>query len=161
MGKAIGFLFFCFLSTQLWAQSNYELGLLPALNINQKLKKSWGLNYKVESRISGAEGQFSEPSSSKAKYLLTDLSVLTSRKVGTKQYPGGGLPASAGKHYGEPSCYPAIYARFDATMPSGWRNAFQPIRHSRRRKRPNFASATAYRSTYLLTDWWWTTGSFI
>lgn len=82
MGKAIGFLFFCFLSTQLWAQSNYELGLLPALNINQKLKKSWGLNYKVESRISGVEGRFSEPAKAETQYLLTDLSVLTSRKVG-------------------------------------------------------------------------------
>jgi hypothetical protein len=82
MGKAIRMVFLCFLSTQLWAQSSYQFGLLPALNVNQKLSKNWGLNYKAESRISGAEGRFSEIANTDVQYLLTDVSVLASRKVG-------------------------------------------------------------------------------
>lgn len=82
MGKYFGGILFCFLTTNLWAQSSYQLGLLPALNINQKLDKNWRLNYKVESRISGVEGQFSESPKAGAQYLLTDLSALASRKVG-------------------------------------------------------------------------------
>lgn len=82
MGKIIVGVFFCFLSTGLWAQSKYQVGLLPGLNINQKINKNWRLNYKAESRISGVEGRFSEPDKADAQYLLTDLSALASRKLG-------------------------------------------------------------------------------
>lgn len=82
MSKYVGSILFCFLSMGLWAQGTYEVGLLPGLNINQKLNKSWRLNYKIESRLSGAAGRFSEPLSTEPKHVLTDLAVLGSRKVG-------------------------------------------------------------------------------
>ena len=82
MGKIIVGVLFCFLSTSLWAQGTYEVGLLPGLNINQKLNKNWRLNYKLESRLSGAAGRFSEPFESDPKHVLTDVAALASTKVG-------------------------------------------------------------------------------
>lgn len=82
MGKITVGVLFCFLSTSLWAQGTYEVGLLPGLNINQKLNKNWRLNYKIESRISGAAGRFSEPFESDPKHVVTDVAALASTKVG-------------------------------------------------------------------------------
>jgi len=73
---------FLLASVSLRAQGLFQFGLLPSLNLNQKLNKGWRLNYRVESRLSGAEGKFSEPLVSDARHELTDLSVIGSRKVG-------------------------------------------------------------------------------
>ncbi|WP_373513620.1 DUF2490 domain-containing protein [Persicitalea sp.] len=78
------------MSTSLWAQSSYKAGLLPGLNINQKIAEYWRLNYKQESRLLGAEGRFSEPSPWAMQHSLTDLSVIASRKVGLNNSLAGG-----------------------------------------------------------------------
>lgn len=88
--KKTTFLFLCLLSTNLWAQSSYIAGLLPGLNINQKIDKNWRLNYKLESRLLGAEGRFSEPTPFAVQHSLTDLAVLTSRKLGLNNSLAGG-----------------------------------------------------------------------
>lgn len=80
----------CLLNTNLWAQNSYKLGLLPGLNINQKLGKNWRLNYKLESRLLGTEGRFSEPTPFAVQHSLTDLAVLSSRKVGLNNSLAGG-----------------------------------------------------------------------
>lgn len=82
MGRIVISVLFYFLSTSLWAQGTYQAGLLPGLNINQKLDKNWRLNYKVESRLSGAEGRFSEPLKVEPMHVLTDVAALVSSKVG-------------------------------------------------------------------------------
>lgn len=69
-------------SVSLRGQGLYQFGLLPSLNLNQKFNKGWRLNYRAESRLSGAEGKFSEPLVSDARHELTDLSIIGSRKVG-------------------------------------------------------------------------------
>ncbi len=88
--KQVFVLLFCFITTVLSAQSTYEAGVLPALNINQKIADRWQLNYKVESRIIGSEGNFSEPARFTTQHSLTDLSVILSRKVGVNNTLAGG-----------------------------------------------------------------------
>jgi hypothetical protein len=59
-----------------YAQSTFESGLLPSLNINKKLPKDWALNFKAESRQSLLKEDFNYD------YLLTDISFAASKKVG-------------------------------------------------------------------------------
>jgi hypothetical protein len=58
------------------AQSTYELGFLPSLNLNFKMPKDWSLNLKTESRQSLMKDDFSYD------YLLTDISLVASKKIG-------------------------------------------------------------------------------
>lgn len=81
--KKISCLFFILLYTVVGlSQSTYQVGLIPRVNINQKLENNWKLNYKIESRFIGAEGAFSSSSTFNPKYNLTDVSVVASKKVG-------------------------------------------------------------------------------
>lgn len=57
------------------AQSTFEIGFLPSLNINKKLPKDWALNFKAESRQSIVDEGFNY------QYLLTDISFAASKKV--------------------------------------------------------------------------------
>jgi hypothetical protein len=50
--------------------------LLPSLNINKKLPKDWSLNFKAESRQSLFKEEF------KYSYLLTEMSIAASKKIG-------------------------------------------------------------------------------
>lgn len=80
--RKIVILVLCLLSGTSWGQSTYVTGLLPSVNINQKLADPWRLNYKVESRLSAAKGNFSESFRVAPRHLLTDVSALISRKTG-------------------------------------------------------------------------------
>ncbi len=64
------------------AQSSYEAGILPAININKKLKNDWKLNFKTESRQAFEEGFFQDKNTFDYNYILTDFALLGSRKVG-------------------------------------------------------------------------------
>jgi hypothetical protein len=57
------------------AQSTFEIGFLPTLNINKKLPQDWALNFKAESRQSLVKEGFDY------QYLLTDISFAASKKV--------------------------------------------------------------------------------
>ncbi len=57
-----------------FAQSTFELGLLPSLNINKKLPKDWSLNFKTESRQSLFKEDFNYD------FLLTEISIAVSKK---------------------------------------------------------------------------------
>ncbi|WP_394747052.1 DUF2490 domain-containing protein [Spongiimicrobium salis] len=81
MKRILGILFFC-----AWvsgnAQSNYQFGILPSLNLNKKLEKDWKLNLKIESRQLLKEGNFGEGTDFDFEYLLTDIAFIAAKKVG-------------------------------------------------------------------------------
>ncbi|NHB69096.1 DUF2490 domain-containing protein [Perlabentimonas gracilis] len=58
------------------AQSSFVLGFLPSINLNKRLPQDWSLNLKTESRQSIAKQEFSY------EYLLTDISIAASKKIG-------------------------------------------------------------------------------
>ncbi len=76
------------------AQSTYRIGTLPAINLNKGLPGEWSINFKTESRQSLATGIFDGESASGFDYLLTDLSLTTSKKVGLNNKLAGGYLAS-------------------------------------------------------------------
>ncbi len=69
------FLFLISISFLCNAQSNYQLGVLPSLNINKKLPRDWSVNFKAESKQSLINDNFNYD------YLLTDLSLHTATKI--------------------------------------------------------------------------------
>ena len=68
------------------AQSdNYQLGLLPALNINAKTGEAYRLNAKIESR-----NTLYQMSSFDSEYELTDVSLVVSKRIGISNALGFG-----------------------------------------------------------------------
>ncbi len=66
----------------LFAQSEYQIGTLPSVNINKKWKKDWSLNAKVETRQIYQTGIFSKSVNREFHYELTDLTFVGSKKLG-------------------------------------------------------------------------------
>ena len=64
------------------AQGEYQSGLLPSINLNKKLEKGWRLNFRVESRQELRAGEFREEPPFKYDYVLTDYSLISSKKLG-------------------------------------------------------------------------------
>lgn len=73
-----------------FAQSTYQFGLLPSINVNKKLKKDWSLNSKIESRFLINEGAFGGANETNFQYVLTDLSFIAAKKVGLSGKVSGG-----------------------------------------------------------------------
>lgn len=86
------FLFFLFFTGTCagFAQSRYQFGMLPSVNLNQKFKNDWSLNTKLESRQLFMNGTFSGISNTKYQYVLTDFSVLFAKKVSVNSRVAGG-----------------------------------------------------------------------
>lgn len=57
------------------AQSNYQMGFLPSLNVNKKLPRDWSLHFKAESRQSLYQSDFFY------KYLQTDLAIMAATRI--------------------------------------------------------------------------------
>lgn len=72
------------------AQSTYQYGTLPSLNIKNKFQNGWSLNSKVESRQLMKSGDFNGNSNSEYKYVLTDFSFIGAKKVGLNSRIAGG-----------------------------------------------------------------------
>lgn len=72
------------------AQSTYQFGILPSLNLNNKFQKGWSLNSKIESRQLMKSGEFGGKSNTEYKYVLTDFSFITAKKVGLNSRITGG-----------------------------------------------------------------------
>lgn len=64
------------------AQSTYQLGALPSLNINKKLQNDWSVNTKLESRQLFQKGEINGISDKEYSYILTDLSLIAAKKIG-------------------------------------------------------------------------------
>lgn len=90
MKKVIVFFVAVFLCQLVSGQHQYRVGLLPAINVNTEIADSYKLNVKVESRSIFKEGVFSEASSSKFDYSLTDLSTILGKKLGVNNSLAGG-----------------------------------------------------------------------
>jgi hypothetical protein len=73
-----------------YAQSTFQVGALPSLNFNKKLKNDWSLNGKIESRQRFQRGEINGAVDSKYEYVLTDFSFITAKKVGLNSRIGGG-----------------------------------------------------------------------
>ena len=72
------------------AQSTYQFGALPSLNLNKKLENAWSLNGKIESRQLIQSGQFKGEIFNKNKYVLTDFSLITAKKIRLNSRFAGG-----------------------------------------------------------------------
>ncbi len=80
-------------AVELKAQSVYQFGALPSVNLNNKLKNNWSLNSKIESRQLLQAGEFGGPVVEKYNYLLTDVSLIAAKKVGLNSRIAGGYLA--------------------------------------------------------------------
>ena len=83
------FVFSCS-SFVLEAQSTYEVGTLPSINLNKSINQGWAANLKWESRQYFYEGRFSEPAELAPRYVLSDMALQLSRKVGLNNALSGG-----------------------------------------------------------------------
>lgn len=64
------------------AQSFYRMGAIPSVNINFGIPKNWALHFKTESRILFQGGQFGREPANGFEYLLSDVSLIGSKKTG-------------------------------------------------------------------------------
>ncbi|WP_027003967.1 DUF2490 domain-containing protein [Hugenholtzia roseola] len=81
---------FLLLQYAAFSQANYQVGLLPALNLNKKLGNGWSLNAKLESRQRLQRGSSEGEIDKKYNYVLTDLSMIAAKKVGLNSRIAGG-----------------------------------------------------------------------
>ncbi len=72
------------------AQSFYRTGTMPSVNINYGLNKGWGLHFKAESRFLFQSGQFGNEPLRGFNYLLSDISMIVSKRTGLKTNLAGG-----------------------------------------------------------------------
>jgi hypothetical protein len=78
------------LQCAVYAQSTYQFGGLPSLNMNKKLKNNWSLNSKIESRQLFRQGEINGNTEKGYKYVLTDFSLIAAKKVGLNSRIAGG-----------------------------------------------------------------------
>jgi hypothetical protein len=64
------------------AQNLYRAGVLPALNLRKSLSKGFSVNFKAESRQGLLKGIYGEEQYWEYDYVLTDLSLAASKKIG-------------------------------------------------------------------------------
>lgn len=90
------FLIFGFLGIPIstFAQSTYEIGILPSLTLTKKINPKWKISLNAQARFSTHKGEFadSETFQEDIDYILTDISILANRKVGlNSSFVGGYL----------------------------------------------------------------------
>lgn len=78
------------LATTAFSQQTFQVGVLPAVNLNVKVKKDWAFNTKIESRQLLQSGEFKGSVDKKYKYVLTDFSLIAGKKVGLNSRIGAG-----------------------------------------------------------------------
>ncbi|MBK8705115.1 MAG: DUF2490 domain-containing protein [Saprospiraceae bacterium] len=72
------------------AQSDYRVGLLPAINVNKSLGRGWAVNFKYELRQFALQGNYSSSPESAFEYDLSDFIFIASKKVGLNNSLAGG-----------------------------------------------------------------------
>ncbi|MEL7003503.1 MAG: DUF2490 domain-containing protein [Bacteroidota bacterium] len=70
------------LSLPSYAQSKYEFGTLPSFNLNKGLGNDWALNFSWQSRQIFSSGEFGGESRNEFDFELSDITLITSKKVG-------------------------------------------------------------------------------
>lgn len=66
------------------AQSSFQYGIIPSINIIKKFPKNWSANFKAESRQSIYNQEL------KYDYLLTDFSLVVTKRIAPNTSVGGG-----------------------------------------------------------------------
>jgi len=66
------------------AQSSYQYGIIPSINLIKKFPRNWSANFKVESRQSLYNHEL------KYEYLLTDGSLVVTKRIASNITVGGG-----------------------------------------------------------------------
>lgn len=84
MKKILILIFLSAMSAICYAQNSYQYGIMPSINLQKKFPRNWSANFKVESRQSFYNQEL------KYKYLLTDLSLLATKRVAPNITVGGG-----------------------------------------------------------------------
>lgn len=77
-------------SNTVFAQSTFQMGGLPSLNFNKKLKNDWSLNSKIESRLLFQRGEINGDVHKNFNYVLTDFSLIGAKKIGLNSRIAGG-----------------------------------------------------------------------
>jgi hypothetical protein len=72
------------------AQNTFQLGTLPSMNFNKKLKNDWSLNSKIESRLLLQRGEIDGDVDKNFNYVLTDFSLIVAKKIGLNSRISGG-----------------------------------------------------------------------
>jgi hypothetical protein len=72
------------------AQSTYQFGGLPSINLNYKFKNDWSANFKIESRQLLQKGTFNMNQDKSYEYVLTDYSLIVAKKIGLNARLSGG-----------------------------------------------------------------------
>lgn len=72
------------------AQSLYRVGTMPSVNINFGLPNNWALHFKTESRLLFQSGQFGKEPIRGFDYVLSDISMIGSKKTGLNTNLAGG-----------------------------------------------------------------------
>jgi hypothetical protein len=73
-----------------YAQSTFQLGALPSMNFNKKMKNDWSLNSKIESRLLFQRGEINGDVDKNFNYVLTDFSLIVAKKIGLNSRISGG-----------------------------------------------------------------------
>lgn len=73
-----------------YAQSSFQLGALPSLNLNKKMKNDWSLNFKIESRLLFQSGEINGVVDKNFNNVLTDFSLIGAKKIGLNSRIAGG-----------------------------------------------------------------------
>jgi hypothetical protein len=73
-----------------YAQSSFQLGALPSLNLNKKMKNDWSLNFKIESRLLFQSGEINGDVDKNFNNVLTDFSLIGAKKIGLNSRIAGG-----------------------------------------------------------------------
>lgn len=66
------------------AQSSYQYGIIPSINLHKKIPGNWATNFKLESRQSIFNQEL------KYDYLLTEVSLVVTKRIATNITVGGG-----------------------------------------------------------------------
>ena len=78
------------MNSAVFAQTSYQLGTLPSINVNKKLKNDWSVNVNLETRQIYQTGSFSGEAERAFLYQLSDLSAIGAKKVGFYGRVGAG-----------------------------------------------------------------------
>lgn len=74
-------IFFTLYSFKVVAQNSYQLGLIPSINYNNKVKNNWEFNYRAETRNVFLKGIYNNDFDAGYNYVLTDLSFIAAKKI--------------------------------------------------------------------------------
>jgi hypothetical protein len=84
MKKLLILVFLSAISVLCYAQSTYQYGIMPSVNLQKKFPKSWSANAKIESRQSLYNKEL------KYNYLLTDIGLVITKRIAPDITLGGG-----------------------------------------------------------------------